>query len=91
MAKRCTAVNQKLYVAASFLYEEFCILGYNTCSPLKVDQCFGKACRIHLHGRKMSQVRNKLIVDCYLLHATFLLGVFFYPEDGGNMLLRIVD
>jgi hypothetical protein len=23
--------------------------------------------------------------SCYLLHAGFLLGLFFYPEDGGDM------
>jgi hypothetical protein len=28
---------------------------------------------------------------CYLLHADFLLGLFFYPEDGGDMLLRNVS
>jgi hypothetical protein len=25
------------------------------------------------------------------LHAGYLLGLFFYPEDGGDMLLRNVD
>jgi hypothetical protein len=27
---------------------------------------------------------------CYLLHADFLLGLFFCPEDGGDMFLRNV-
>jgi hypothetical protein len=27
---------------------------------------------------------------CYLLHAGFLLGLFFDPKDGGNMFLRNV-
>jgi hypothetical protein len=27
---------------------------------------------------------------CYLLYAGFLLGLFFDPEDGGNMFLRNV-
>jgi hypothetical protein len=25
---------------------------------------------------------------CYMLHAGFLLGLFFHPEDGGNLLLQ---
>jgi hypothetical protein len=44
------------------------------CSGLKVNSRFGGTCRLH----------------CYLLHAGFLLGLFFYPEDGGNMLLQDV-
>jgi hypothetical protein len=28
---------------------------------------------------------------CYLLHAGFLLGSFFNPEDEGNMFLRNVS
>jgi hypothetical protein len=27
---------------------------------------------------------------CYLLHAGFLLGLFFYREDGRDVFLRIV-
>jgi hypothetical protein len=27
---------------------------------------------------------------CYLLHAEFLRGLFFHPEDGGDMFLRNV-
>jgi hypothetical protein len=27
---------------------------------------------------------------CYLLHVGFLLGLFFEPEDGGDMFLRNV-
>jgi hypothetical protein len=27
---------------------------------------------------------------CYLLHLNFLIGLFFDPENGGNMLLRNV-
>jgi hypothetical protein len=27
---------------------------------------------------------------CYLLHAAFLFGLFFDPEDGGDIFLRNV-
>jgi hypothetical protein len=35
-----------------------------------------------------SMARN--ITACYLLHAGFLLGLLFDPEDGGDMNLRII-
>jgi hypothetical protein len=44
------------------------------CSPLKVNQYFGGTCHR----------------ACYLLHAGFLLGSFFDPEDGGEMFLQNV-
>jgi hypothetical protein len=34
--------------------------------------------------------RNKSLPCCYLLHAGFVLGLFFDPEDGG-MFLGNVD
>jgi hypothetical protein len=30
-------------------------------------------------------------VACYLLHAGFLLGLFFAPEDGGDILPRNIS
>jgi hypothetical protein len=36
---------------------------------------------LYLQGRRISQ-------GCYLLHGGFLLDLFFYPEDGGNIFLR---
>jgi hypothetical protein len=45
------------------------------CNPLKVNRRFGGTCRL-LPGSA-----------CYLLHAGFLLGLFFDPEDGGDMFL----
>jgi hypothetical protein len=37
-------------------------------------------------GIEQHVVRRKSFA-CYLLHASFLLGLYFYPEDGGDMFL----
>jgi hypothetical protein len=50
-------------------------------SPLKVNRPFGGTCRLHLQG-------HPLLATCF--HAAFLLGLFFDPEDGGDMFLRKV-
>jgi hypothetical protein len=48
-------------------------------SPLEVNRRFGGTCRLHLQGWRIS-----------LLYVGFLFGLFFVPEDGGDMLLRNV-
>jgi hypothetical protein len=58
------------------------------CSPLKVNRLFGGTYRLHLHGRKISRVRNHL-ATCF--HNGFLLGLFLDHEDGGEMFLRNVS
>jgi hypothetical protein len=50
------------------------------CSLLKVNRRLGQICRLHLQGRRISQV------SCYILHAGFLLGLHFDPEEGGIFL-----
>jgi hypothetical protein len=49
------------------------------CSQVKVNRRHGGTCRIHLQSPA-----------CCLLHADFLRGLLFKPEDGGDMLLRNV-
>jgi hypothetical protein len=48
------------------------------CSQLKVNQRFGRTYRLHLQGR-----RSALLTTC--VHVGFLLGLFFDPEDRGDM------
>jgi hypothetical protein len=52
------------------------------CIPLKVNWRFGGTCRPHLHGRIIRRARNQ--------RESRWLGLFFDPEDGGDMFLRNV-
>jgi hypothetical protein len=42
-----------------FVNEEYRLLGYTPCSPLKVNRRFGGTHRLHLKGRNISQARNQ--------------------------------
>jgi hypothetical protein len=53
------------------------------CSPFIANRRFGGKCHLHLQGRRISY-------PCYLLYVDFLHGVFFDPEDDGDMYLRKV-
>jgi hypothetical protein len=57
-------------------------------SPLKVNWRFGGKCHLHLQGWRINHERNKFPA-CF--HAGFLLGLFFNPEDGGDMFLWNVN
>jgi hypothetical protein len=50
------------------------------CSLLSVNRRFVGTYLLHLQSSAW-----------YLLHSCFLLGLFFYPEDGGDMFLRSID
>jgi hypothetical protein len=63
------------------------------CSPLRVNRRFGGTYRLHLQCRKTSRAWNQSESRwqaelCF--HAGFLLGLFFDPEDRGDMFLRNV-
>jgi hypothetical protein len=55
------------------------------CSPLKVILRFGGTYRLHLQGRIISQQETSVKSS-----ACRLAGLFFDPEDGGDMFLRNV-
>jgi hypothetical protein len=59
------------------------------CSPLRVNRCFGGTCRLHFHGRRVSQARNQHETGTKQsrLFAGFFLDLLFNTEDGGNMFL----
>jgi hypothetical protein len=59
-----------------------------SCGPLKINRCFGGTCRLNLHDRRIRQ--EKIGKAFYLLHAGFLLDLFFAPEVGGDLFLRNV-
>jgi hypothetical protein len=54
------------------------------CNPLKVSRRLGGTYRLHLQGRRISQAGNQQKA------VRALLVLVFYPEDGGDMLLRDV-
>jgi hypothetical protein len=39
--------------------EEFCLWDITSCSPLKLNRCFGRTCHLHLQGRRISQAGNQ--------------------------------
>jgi hypothetical protein len=55
------------------------------CSPIKVNQRFGRTYHTHLQCQRINQAGSKKSFACYLLHAGFLFGLFFDPENGGDV------
>jgi hypothetical protein len=59
------------------------------CGPLNVNRRFGGTYGLHHQGRRIAQQETRGCA-CHLIHADFLLGLFFDPEDVGDMFLRNV-
>jgi hypothetical protein len=74
------------------------------CSPLKVNERFGRAGRLHLQDRWINQERNLFLISasCWFLASNFrakekakqeasmkqLCLLLFNPEDVGDIFLR---
>jgi hypothetical protein len=59
------------------------------CSQLKVNRRFERNISPPSSGSKNKASKQALLATYY--HAGFLLGLFFDPENGGDMFLRNVD
>jgi hypothetical protein len=57
------------------------------CNMLKCNRRFGAIYCLHLQGRRINseETSKALLATCF--HTGFLLGVFFDPEDGGDVFL----
>jgi hypothetical protein len=48
-------------------HEEFCLLGYTACSPLRVNRRFGRACHLCLRGWRLSKAEPCLLpASCWV-------------------------
>jgi hypothetical protein len=56
-------------------------------SQWKVNRRFAATCRLHLQGRRIGQAKNQGENRWQAEQAGFLLGLFFGPENGGDMFL----
>jgi hypothetical protein len=68
------------YVGIRFEGKYGLLLGSTPCIPLKVDRRFGGTFRLHLQGRRMSQVRNQYeevsnLDSCFAYCSTLKLAV----------------
>jgi hypothetical protein len=60
-------------------------------SQLKVNQCFGGTCCLHIQSQRISQARNQQEAGRQLralLHIGFLLGLFSNGDNGGDIFFR---
>jgi hypothetical protein len=72
----------------AYFFKNFVFWDMTSCSPWKVSRRFGGIFRPSSSGSKNKSSKK---VACYLLHIGFLLGLFFYPEDGSDMFFRNIS
>jgi hypothetical protein len=93
VARSCEQSNELPQEEGNFLtnreiIKEFYLLGYNATKSAESQPTF---------QRNLSPPSSRLMKNpchkpaCYLLHAGFLLGLFFNHEDGVNMFFRMVE
>jgi hypothetical protein len=60
---------------------------------LKVDLRFGVTFFFHLQGRRISQLlcSTELVLFAFCFHAGLLFGLFFNPEDEGNIFAILTE
>jgi hypothetical protein len=75
----------------SWIYEESCLLRYNSLYSAESKQTFQRNLPHLCLGlkNKPNKIQNDSSTCCLLLF-WFLLGLFFYSEDGGEMFIRKV-
>jgi hypothetical protein len=78
-------------VLAAVVMKSIIFLDMTQCSPLKINRRFGGVSLPYSGGRRTSRAKNqresRWKAACRLLSCSFLLGLFFDPEDGGDMFL----
>jgi hypothetical protein len=80
----------ELEVLTAVVMKSSVFWGETPYSLLKVNGSFGRTCRLHLQSRRISLTRNQHDASRTALRAGLLLGLFFDPEDEGNIFLRNV-
>jgi hypothetical protein len=79
----------RIFGSPSDDYEEYYLLGYNVMWSIESQPTLRRNISPPSSGLRISQARNQLEsrrqADRTCFHASFLLGLFIDPEDGGDM------